>query len=88
MTSTGSSGEDMGNFDGKDRRTSLYTLLDHVLQTAKEKFDKEKASNRDRQSWGRLLVNGVEAYAKLIQASQTDDLEKRVAALETKGELV
>lgn len=79
-------GKDMDNSSGKNRRTGLYNLLDHVLGTAKEKFDKEKASNADRQRWARLIVTAIEAYGHLIQASQGDDLEERVTKLETKGE--
>lgn len=74
--------EDAENFDGKKRRSALFGMLSHVLLTAEGKFDMEKASNGDRQKWARIIISGVEAYARLIQASQTDDLEERVSKLE------
>ncbi|MGD0496090.1 MAG: hypothetical protein ABSB28_08615 [Candidatus Bathyarchaeia archaeon] len=76
------SGEVTENFDVKGHRTALFSQLAHVLVVSKNKFDKECAANRDRQAWGRLIVTGIEAYAKLLETVQLDVLEKRVSQLE------
>jgi hypothetical protein len=72
----------MRNFNVKSHRKALFSQLAHVLVVSQEKFDMEKASNRDRQGWARIIIAGAEAYAKLLEAVQLEALEKRVARLE------
>jgi hypothetical protein len=48
------------------------------------KFKMQKASNRNRQSWGRLAVSSVEAEAKMLESVQLEALEERLTALEQK----
>lgn len=72
----------MENSDLKTARTGLFTHLDHVLSVSREKFDKEKASNGERRAWGRLIVNCVQAYGRLLETSQLEDLAERLDALE------
>ena len=61
----------------------MFDLLSHVLATAKEKFDKQKALNGDRQKWARIIISGVQAYAELLKGVQLEELEKRVSKLES-----
>jgi hypothetical protein len=72
----------MGNINGKEKRLGLFGLLAHVLNVSKEKFDKEKALNDDRQKWARIIISGVEAYGRLLEAVQIEELERRLEALE------
>jgi hypothetical protein len=37
-------------------RKNLFNTLDVVLKTSKEKFNKQKASNTDRQRWARIII--------------------------------
>jgi len=71
-----------GNFNVKESRQGLFSLLNHVLATAKDKFDKQKAANGERQRWARLIVAGVEAYGRLLVNEQLQSMEKRISALE------
>jgi hypothetical protein len=83
-----SSGEVMENFDVGGHKKALFSLLSHVLVTSKTKFDCEKADNRTRQGWARIIIGGVEAYGKLLDSIQLEQLEKRVSALESHGETI
>lgn len=75
---------DVENIDVKRLRKGLFSYLGHVLSVSREKFDKEKASNSDRQSWGRLIVSAVQVYGKLLEGAALEELEERVDALEGK----
>jgi hypothetical protein len=72
------------NLNPKEHRRALFSVLGHVLATAKTKFDMEKAANGDRLKWGRLIVSGVEAYGRLLEGVQLEQLEQRLTALEQK----
>jgi hypothetical protein len=63
-------------------RRELMENLNEVIETSLEKFSKIRASNRDRQSWGRLIVSAVSEYNKVLESVQLDDLVKRVEVLE------
>jgi hypothetical protein len=71
-----------GNFNVKERRQSLFCTLEHVLAVAKTKFDKEKASNSERRAWGRLIVQAIESYGRLLLSEKLETMEKRIAVLE------
>lgn len=77
-----SSGQLPVNSNLKERKTSLYGCLGHVLAVSLKKFDKETASNSDRQSWGRLVVNAVQAYGKLLESAELEELAERLERLE------
>jgi hypothetical protein len=79
-------GKVMENLEPNKRRSVLFSVLGHVLATAKTKFDMEKALNGDRLKWGRLIVSGVEAYGRLLEGVQLEQIEQRLTALETKAE--
>jgi len=74
--------EQAGNSDLKEARTGLFNHLDHVLSVSRIKFDKEKASNGERRAWGRLIVNAVQAYGKLLETSALEELTERLERLE------
>jgi len=66
----------------RESRRELLDNLDEVIETALMKFSKAKASNRDRQSWGRLIVTAVEEFGKILRDVDLDDLRARVERLE------
>ena len=72
----------MENLNLAEARKRLFSALDHVLQVSQIKFDREKTQNKTRQSWGRLIVQTVNAYGKLLDGVQLDKLEKRLAKIE------
>jgi hypothetical protein len=75
-------GDDRVKINPKNQRMSLFAILAHVLGTSQKKFDMEKSSNNDRQKWARIIVSAVEAYGHLLETSQLEDLEDRLAKLE------
>lgn len=62
----------------------LFENLSHVINVSRKKFDYSQVRNADRLKWGRLLINAVEAFGKLYEASKIDDLESRIKLLEEK----
>ena len=75
-------GKDAENLDVKRQRKGLFGLLSHVLNTSKEKFDMQKASNADRQKWARIIVSGVQAYGELLKTVELESIENRLQILE------
>lgn len=67
---------------GKRGFQTLFDNLSHIIDVSREKFDLVRTSNRDKQHWARLLICGIEAYAKLLEASKIDELEARLTRLE------
>lgn len=66
----------------KKARETLFSHLKFSLRVCREKASKKKALNKNRQKWIRLLVFTVEAYAKLLDSVQLQELEERLEALE------
>ena len=71
------------NFDVKQEKNTLFDTLREVLSISRKKFKKQTASNSDRQKWARVIIAGVEVYAKLLETAQLEALEERLERLET-----
>lgn len=74
--------QDTEFFNVEKQRRRLFQLLSHVLETSKDKFDKDKASNVDRQKWARLIIGGVQAYGELLKTFELENIENRLERLE------
>ena len=72
-------GELMENLNPENRRKALFSCLDTVLTLSMEKFKREKKSDNQRLKWGRLIVNAISVYGRLLE---TEELEQRVEKLE------
>jgi hypothetical protein len=62
---------------------SLFDNLSHIIDVSRKKFDYERASNSDKQKWGRLMIQGIEALAKIRETAKIEAVEQRIAALES-----
>jgi hypothetical protein len=82
-----SNAQDMENLDVKKQRKPLFNLLWHVLDVSTRKFDREKASNVDRQKWARIIISAIQGYGELMKDSELEDIEERLTKLESKQEL-
>ena len=68
--------------DVTDRRELLFQHLSSVLSLAQKKYElKNGQSDRRKLSWGRLIIQAVSAYGRLLD---TEELEERVTELEKK----
>jgi hypothetical protein len=67
------------NRSAKDRRNTLFRVLDGVLSLSHRKIHAEGNSDRAKQGWARVLVSAVSAYGGLLK---DEELELRVIALE------
>ena len=69
------------NRSAKERRNTLFRVLDGVLSTAHKKIHAGGNSDRAKQGWARVLVSAVSTYGGLLK---DEELELRVIALEEK----
>ena len=65
----------------KERRNTLFRVLDGVLSLSHRKIHAEGNSDRAKQGWARVLVSAVSTYGGLLK---DEELELRVIALEEK----
>ena len=73
--------ESSSNQAVKDRK-KLFQTLDAVLKTSQIKFDKQKASNSDRQRWARIIIAACSAYGDLLKDVELEGIEERLCRLE------
>ena len=69
------------NRSAKERRNTLFRVLDGVLSLSHRKIHAEGNSDRAKQGWARVLVSAVSTYDGLLK---DEELELRVIALEEK----
>jgi hypothetical protein len=69
------------NRSAKDRRNTLFRVLDGVLSMAHKKIHVAGNSDKAKQGWARVLVSAVSTYGSLLK---DEELELRVIALEEK----
>ena len=71
------------NRSAKDRRNTLFRVLDGVLSLSHKKIHVAGNSDKAKQGWARVLVSAVSAYGPLLK---DEELELRVLTLEEKLE--
>jgi len=69
------------NRSAKERRNTLFRVLDGVLSMSHKKIHAGGNSDRAKQGWARVLVSAVSTYGGLLK---DEELELRVIALEEK----
>jgi len=69
------------NRSAKERRNTLFRVLDGVLSLSHKKIHNGGNSDRAKQGWARVLVSAVSTYGGLLK---DEELELRVMALEEK----
>jgi len=69
------------NRSAKERRNTLFRVLDGVLSLAHKKIHGSGNSDRAKLGWARVLVSAVSTYGGLLK---DEELELRVIALEEK----
>jgi len=60
-------------------RQRLFNYLDGILALSHEKFEVNNKKDETRLKWGRLMVQAIGTYGKLLE---TEELEQRVEKLE------
>ena len=60
-------------------RNQLFTQLDLILTVSEKKLSMETKRDETRLKWGRLMVNAISCYGKLLE---THELDLRITALE------
>jgi len=68
--------------DETSLKNRLFHALTVVVETSLKKSEKHKASNRDRQSWARVIIQASRAYSDLYSLCKVEELEERVQKLE------
>jgi hypothetical protein len=67
------------NRPAKERRNTLFRVLDSVLSLSHQKIQTGGNSDRAKQGWARVLVSAVSTYGGLLK---DEEMELRVIALE------
>jgi len=62
-----------------NRRERLFKELDEALTLFHKKLHRQKQDEYKQMGWGRLMVNTLNVYGKLLE---TDEMEKRIEKLE------
>ena len=65
---------------GVTRGDLLQDLAD-IVEVVIIKYTKIRASNKDRQAWGRLVVSAVSEMGKILKDGDLDDLKREVEEL-------
>lgn len=66
----------------KERREGLFSQLQHVIGLSREKMDAKTTLNDGKAKWCRIMVSAVEAYGRMLEACQLEELEHRIDELE------
>ena len=66
----------------RESRWELLENLNEVIEVALVKYAKQRASNRDRQAWGRLVVAAVGEFGKILRDVDLDEIRSRLERLE------
>ena len=66
----------------EERREELLGILRDTISTSWDKFDKIKASNKDRQSWARIIISACDSYNKILGEIEISQLWDKVNELE------
>ncbi len=74
--------QDTCNLEPKKQRDKLFRCLSGVIDVSKTKFDMEKASNSDRQKWAKVIVAAVQAYGKILNDADIEQVKQRHEVLE------
>jgi len=69
------------NRSAKERRNTLFRVLDGVLSLSHKKIHGAGNSDKAKQGWARVLVSAVSSYGPLLK---DEELELRVLTLEEK----
>lgn len=78
-TETKTSQKPTPNRSAKERRNTLFRVLDGVLSLSHQKIHSGGNSDRAKQGWAKVLVSAVSAYGPLLK---DEELELRVLTLE------
>ena len=70
------------NRSAKERRNTLFRVLDGVLSLSHKKIHAEGNSDKAKQGWARVLVSTVSTYGGLLK---DEELELRVIELREKA---
>lgn len=62
-------------------REALFKRLKGVLDIAEEKFSINNKKDHTRMKWGRLMIQAINSYGKLLEATQLDELAKEIQGI-------
>lgn len=64
-----------------ETREALFSCLNSVLVVSQKKFKHNHARQELRLKWGRLIVQAVGTYGKLLETVQLDDMMEEIEAI-------
>jgi len=65
-------------------REGLFKRLTTVLDVSQKKFEINNKPDHNRLKWGRLMVQAINTYGKLLETTQLDQLAEDVKKIKEK----
>jgi len=62
-------------------RNGLFTKLNTVLSLSEEKFKVNNKKDETRLKWGRLMVQAIQVYGKLLETVELDQIMTEIEAI-------
>jgi hypothetical protein len=71
-----SNGKVMEKCSTDNRRETLFSKLDTVIDISHKKITAERGnSDGQKQAWSRVLISAISAYGNILKDSELDDLK-------------
>jgi len=71
----------------KKTREALFSCLNSVLIVSQRKFKMEQKTDVSRLSWGRLMIQAISVYGKLLDNVELSNIQKDIDLIKEKLEL-
>lgn len=65
-------------------REALFSCLNSVLVVSQKKFKMEQKKDYSRLKWGGLIVRAVQAYGKLLEVHELEQMAKDIEQIKEK----
>jgi hypothetical protein len=74
----------MEGLNEKNDNSRLKSYLDSVLKVSEKKFNYDRKPDSNRIKWGRLIVNAVQAYGKLLELDELETMKEDIEKIKEK----
>ena len=59
-------------------RKELFKSLNSVLTVSEKKFKMDTKKDGERRSWGRLLIQAVSVYGKIMEVEELEEIRQDI----------
>ena len=62
----------------KNTRKELFKSLNSVLTVSQKKFRMDTKKDANRRAWGRLLIQAISAYGKIMEVEELEEIRQDI----------